>query len=276
MTEERLELQFERAELDVQRPAPDGAGAPPPVAAVSRVPCAACGTNVRAYYSVNARSLCKKCHDEAVAHHRGLDLGALSKALGLGLVAAALGAALYFGVARITGYEIGLVSIAVGLLVGGAVRLGSGGRGGRRYQALAVVLCYLSIASSYGAFVVAELMQRDEARVASAQAAPGPAAGPQGAAADPLVQPAAATAGGDAAPAAEAEPDDEGEPASGTILVGQLLLLVLKLPFLVGMESPMTFLLVGIALWEAWKLNAGQPLEASGPFAVGDGAPAAG
>jgi len=271
MTEEKLELQFERAELDGQGKASPEAGAPPPVAAVSRIPCASCGTHVRSYFSVNARSLCKRCHDEAVVEHRGLNLGALAKALGLGVVAAALGALLYYGVAKLTGYEIGLVSIAVGFLVGAAVRLGSGGRGGWRYQALAVALCYLSIASSYGAFVVAELVKRDEAGSARAQAAQA-----HGAAADPLVQPAGLAVGGDAAPAGEAAAGDEAEPPSGAAILGQLLLLVLKLPFLIGMESPMTFLLVGIALWEAWKLNVGQPFVASGPFAVGDGAPVAG
>jgi hypothetical protein len=266
MTEEKLELQFERAELDhpaAEAATTEGPPAVPPL--VSRIACAACGTNVRSYYSVNTRSLCRKCHDEAVASHRGLNLGPLLKALGLGLAAAALGALIYFGVAKITGYEIGLVSIVVGLLVGGAVKLGSGGRGGWRYQALAVGLCYLSIASSYGAFVVAELVKREEAQAAKAQAAL-----TQAAAADPAAQPAGLVADGDAAPT------EEDEAQGGPILVGALLLLVLKLPFLIGMESPMTFLLVGIALWEAWKLNVGQPFESSGPFAVGGGAPAAG
>jgi hypothetical protein len=190
---------------------------------------------------------------------------AFAKALGLGLVAAAVGALVYYGVAKLTGYEIGLVSIVVGLLVGGAVKLGSGGRGGWRYQALAVALCYLSIATSYGAFVFAELAKREEAAASAqvAQAAPG-------------IQPAGLATGGDPGAAADAEaPDGEDGEAGGGVDLGALLLLVLKLPFLVGMESPMTFVLVAIALWEAWKLNAGQPFQAAGPFAVGDGAPAA-
>lgn len=257
--EEKLELQFERAELD--RPA--GAPATPAAIAVSRVACGACGNHVRSYFSVNARTVCKRCHDEAVAAH-GAHLLPLLKAFGLGLLAAALGAFIYFGVAKLTGYEIGLVSIVVGLLVGGAVKLGSGGRGGWRYQALAVGLCYLSIASSYGAFVAVELFKRGEAE--AAQAAKARAGSP--------AQPASLTTGA-TAPRADQPAEDEAAPSGGQVL-GELLLLVLKLPFLVGLESPMAFVLVAIALWEAWKLNVGQPFVTAGPFAVGQGEPAAG
>ena len=42
--------------------------------------------------------------------------------------AAILGAILYFAVTAITGYEIGLVAIAVGWLVGRAIQKGTGGR----------------------------------------------------------------------------------------------------------------------------------------------------
>ncbi|HET9552593.1 MAG TPA: hypothetical protein VFP50_06450 [Anaeromyxobacteraceae bacterium] len=163
---EELELQFERAELDAS-PAPATPEAAAPVA------CAACGAQVRTYFSVNGLTACRRCHDAAVARHGGSHLPTLVKALGLGFLAALIGAAIYFAVAKITGYEIGLVAIVVGLLVGKAVKLGAGGRGGWRYQALAVALCYLSIAMSYGAFVVAELAKRSEARAAEARAAPG-------------------------------------------------------------------------------------------------------
>ena len=45
--------------------------------------------------------------------------------------------------------QLGLVAIAVGLLVGWAVRKGSGGRGGWKFQALAMALTYVSIAASW-------------------------------------------------------------------------------------------------------------------------------
>ncbi|HET9554019.1 MAG TPA: hypothetical protein VFP50_13705, partial [Anaeromyxobacteraceae bacterium] len=76
--------------------------------------------------------------------------------------------------------------------------------------------------------------------------------------------------------AGDAAADEEAEPPGPMAILGELLLLVVKLPFLIGFESPMTFVLVAIALWEAWKLNVEAPFEASGPFAVGADAAARG
>jgi hypothetical protein len=59
-------------------------------------------------------------------------------------------------------------------------------------------------------------------------------------------------------------------------MAGALLLLLLQLPVLVGKENPMTFLLIGIALWEAWKFNVEAPFEATGPYSVGSEPPANG
>ncbi len=42
------------------------------------------------------------------------------------------------GIAALTGYEFGLIAVLVGLAVGIAVRKGSSGRGGWRYQVLAM------------------------------------------------------------------------------------------------------------------------------------------
>jgi hypothetical protein len=69
-------------------------------------------------------------------------------ALGGGVAGAILGAIVYYIVRAATGYEIGIIAIAVGWLAGKGVRWGSGGRGGPRYQALAIVLTYLGIAST--------------------------------------------------------------------------------------------------------------------------------
>jgi hypothetical protein len=68
-----------------------------------------------------------------------------------------VGAAAYWGVLRLTGYEIGLLAIGVGLLVGFAVRLGSQAWGGLGFQALAMLLTYLAIVATYGPTVANEL-----------------------------------------------------------------------------------------------------------------------
>jgi hypothetical protein len=94
--------------------------------------------------------VCKACADKLGALHSG---GSPSRRFGLatvlGLVAGALGAGLYFGIAAVTGYEFGLVAIVVGFAVGYAVRVGSGGRGGLPYQLLAVIITYAAIVCTY-------------------------------------------------------------------------------------------------------------------------------
>src|SRR5918912_832676 len=60
----------------------------------------------------------------------------------------------YYAVAAISGYEIALIALLVGYLVGGGVRLGARGRTGRRYRILAVGLTYLAIGSTYVPFVI--------------------------------------------------------------------------------------------------------------------------
>ncbi|HEU4828187.1 MAG TPA: hypothetical protein VFT04_03225, partial [Gemmatimonadales bacterium] len=71
-----------------------------------------------------------------------------------GLGGAVAGAALYYAILAITGYEIGLVAIAVGWLVGRAVQLGARNRGGWLYQGLAVILTYLAIVSTYIPYIL--------------------------------------------------------------------------------------------------------------------------
>ena len=73
----------------------------------------------------------------------------MAQAALFGLGAAALGSVIFYGVTALTGYEIGLIGVLVGYLVGKAVRKGSGSIGGVQYQVLAVGLTYLSITSTY-------------------------------------------------------------------------------------------------------------------------------
>jgi hypothetical protein len=65
-----------------------------------------------------------------------------------GIVGALAGLALYVIFALTTGLIIGWVSLAVGFIVGKAMRIGSGGVGGRRYQVVAVLLTYFAVSMS--------------------------------------------------------------------------------------------------------------------------------
>jgi len=140
-------LQFERAEYG------EGAGEAP---ADDVLHCSSCqGELSHEYFEANGQPICERCRlDLERAVDAGSSLGRLLRALAGGSVAAALGAAIYYAVVALTGYEIGLIAIVVGYLVGAGVRWGGHARGGRPYQALAAGLTYLAIVSTYVPFMM--------------------------------------------------------------------------------------------------------------------------
>src|SRR5712692_6077319 len=129
-------LQFDRAEYS--------GGNSSPSCCVCKLPV------VAEYHQLNGRVFCAACRAKVEHSIEKLgQSGSLARAALFGLGAAILGALIYYGVSAATGYEFGLIAVVVGLLVGKAVRKGSGSIGGPRYQALAMVLTYFSIASTY-------------------------------------------------------------------------------------------------------------------------------
>ena len=113
--------------------------------------CAVCQREIRdTYYEVNRKVLCASCHAQvAAALTGGLRSTRFFAALGYGLAAGAAGSLVYYGVRKLFGIELSLISILIGYGVGVGVKKGSGGRGGWFYQALAMFLTYTSIVMSY-------------------------------------------------------------------------------------------------------------------------------
>jgi len=229
------DLQFDRAVF--------GADAP------TTFTCALCEQAITgSYYDVNARATCPSCHDQLVAAN-GVDLGmrGVLAAIGAGIGAGVLGALLYYAVLAISGYEIGLIAIAVGLMVGHAVKWGSGGRGGRRFQILAVTLTYVAIVSTYVPFIIEGISEANSKPAgAIAPATPGTTPSP-------------------VAPAAEAQPMSAGQ---AMVALGIFAMFLLAVPFLGGLQNAIGLLIIGFALWEAWKVNRRVVLTVSGPFSV--------
>jgi hypothetical protein len=141
----REELQFDRVETSSPASGATAESAGPFVI------CEMCSKPVGdEYHHVNERPVCASCRDvlvESVKTPRSA--GPLVKAGVFGLGAAIAGAAVYYAVVAITNYQIGLVAIAIGYMVGYAVRKGAGGRGGRRFQVLALMLTYWSVGLAY-------------------------------------------------------------------------------------------------------------------------------
>ena len=239
------------------------------------VSCAACSTQITThYYQVNGAITCARCrHAAEQSLHSGSRGGRVGRALGLGLLAAIAGAGVYYAILAATGYEIGLVSIAVGWMVGIAVNRGSNGRGGRAYQLLAVGLTYAAIVSTYIPFIVKEF--RDNPPVAAADSAAAVAT-TEGAAAPTLAQAetGAPTAEPATAPAGSATATDSEERTLAGFLIACLVLFAIAAvsPVLAGFGNILGMLIIGFALWEAWRINRRAALEVSGPYRVaGDG-----
>lgn len=177
------------------------------------------------YYQINGRAACQGCHAQLMASlEKHGPVVSFVVATAFGVVAAALGGLLWYGVGAVTGLNIGLIAVAVGFGVGFAVRKGSHNRGGPLYQALAIVLTYLGIASQY----VPEILGQMRA--------------------------------------------DAGIP-TGLAAFLTACIVALAYPFLFGFKNAINILIIGFALYEAWKLNRRVPLAIAGPFRVGASVP---
>ncbi len=125
--------------------------------------CVMCKSSITdAYFQLNGRPICASCKAKADAQiadikARGTSPGAMSKAVVYGIGAAIAGAIVYFAVAAYAHLEIGIIAVAIGYMVGSAMRKATGGVGGRRYQIIAVVLTYLSVAGAYAALGMHEV-----------------------------------------------------------------------------------------------------------------------
>lgn len=253
------ELQFDTAEAETS--GTDGGG----------VTCGVCANAITdRYYSAGDATFCEPCKQqfESWKNAEG-GTGRFVRALVYGLGGGAVGAGIYYAILAITGYELGLVAIVVGVLVGGAVRAGSGRRGGWVYQGLAMALTYVAITSTYIPFVIEGLKDVGEKEevVAVESGAPTGDAPPTADGAPAVVETSSA--------AAMPGPGDE-EPlgAIAWIFIAILIVaLAMAAPILAGFENVIGWVIIGIALYEAWKMNKRVDIEFIGPFEVAPPAP---
>ena len=232
-------------------PQPAPAPAAAPVVMAQRVTtfsdrkptCAACNQAIAdAYYSAGRKIICPQCHAQITGTGAGAATLRVFKAIGLGTVAGIIGAAIWLGVRRATHYEIGYVALLVGFLVGAAVRMGSGNRGGVGYQILAVVLTYLAVAANYTPDAYRGLMKGYESANSSAATAQ---------------------------PTGAAQPES-GEPSTALKVVFVVIAFVfsLILPIKMLPANIIGVVIIAIALWEAWKINMGGISSIAGPFSL--------
>ena len=223
---------FERADYE---------GAPPPPDQ-----CAYCQRSVATeYYRVDGNLACAPCAQHAQSLIPPDSHKAYSRAVLFG-IGAAIAACIGYSLVQMMGFMIGFVAIGVGWLVGTAMKMGSRGLGGRRYQITAVLLTYAAISMAF-----IPVLYRD---VKSYRAQ----------------HPTHAQSGSTSAEAASAKPP--------TVSFGKFVLSLL-LVFGLGLFSPiLKFVLYGIGsglfgllflfigIQTAWKLTQRVASEVDGPF----------
>ena len=169
------------------------------------------------------------------------------RAILFGVGAAIAGCILYSVVVIATGWTIGYVALAVGYMVGRAMKAGSGGQGGRRYQIAAALLTYAAV--SVSAIPVAIWQQAKHPHASVTRSATRAGAGTEvGAGTDPA---AVETAGEPAA----------ARPVHGMLYgIGLLLALGLASPFMAlteGVGGILGLFILFIGIRYAWQLTAG-------------------
>jgi hypothetical protein len=257
------DLQFDRVSTGTAPSAPPGKVA---------VTCAACQTSIEStYFEVNGSILCRLCRaraESAAEKPRGIVPFMIATIYGLG--AGVVGAIIYYAVIAITNFEIGIVAILIGYMVGYAVHKGAGLRGSRRFQVLAVALTYLSIALAYAPLVFNQAT--DTAQSAQDAGAATASGNSDATAATETVPAATAAIGTVEAPT---------EKVSGRRALLSLVLLaafIAALPVIAVFGSLPSGLIsafiIFIGMKQAWKMTGAPSLQILGPYRVG-AAPAA-
>jgi hypothetical protein len=257
------ELQFDRVESASAEAAPGSSGAT----------CANCNSRIAtSYFNIGNDPFCESCKNLIQAHiEPNKSVGAIGRALLLGFLAAIAGAIVYYGVIAITKWEIGIVAILIGYMVGWAVRKGASNRGGRRFQVLAVALTYFSVGLAYMPLALRSYTEDESSSAAQTDSTN--AAAPSVKAATPA-DPAIATADSSASAATA----DAVDATTSTTIIGILAIIAFSfaLPVLVIMGSMpsglLSALIIAIGMRQAWQMTGVRRIQITGPFRVGPGA----
>jgi hypothetical protein len=217
--------------------------------------CRICGNGIAGeYFRVNNQMACGKCAAEAKQGQPTDSHSAFARGLLLGVGAAVLGLILYATFTIVTGWYIGYVALGVGWLVGTAIRKGSNGIGGKRYQIAAVLLTYASISLASIPILISYAVKHHQARQhQSSQVSSSDSSS------------TSETAGN------SAEPRTQKRQVNWTAAIGQLALWGLASPFL-QLQDPvhgiigLFILFIGLRI--AYRLTIATPLSVDGPYQV--------
>src|ERR1700761_8702629 len=133
------------------------------------VDCILCSRGLNGeYFDVEGSRVCHRCAERARTISPGHSMAAFWRSVITGALAAALAGTIYFLLFRAThGSWMVFAGVGVGYLVGYAMRLGSGGVGGRRYQVMAALLTYIAVMLGASAAMFADFMHLTAWRLAT-------------------------------------------------------------------------------------------------------------
>lgn len=208
--------------------------------------CVACKQPILGeYYQVQNHLICQQCAAKIQAGSQAPRKVPLLRAVIYG-TAAALAGCLLYAIVLAMGVQIGIVALAVGYMVGKAIRHGAYGVGGRPQQILAVALTYFAISTS---LLPATFFLRMKTAVAAKSTTKNPSTVDSA----PLVQ-----------------------PIKPSISIGKLIVSILVIaaisPFWELYSSPVggliSLFILFIGLQRAWALTARHDILVTGPYRV--------
>jgi hypothetical protein len=228
---------FDRAEFHGDPPLPDR--------------CAYCHRNIETeYFRVDGNMACRACAQQAQSLIPPDSHKAYSRAMLFG-IGAAIVSCIAYSLVQMTGFMFGIIAVGVGWLIGTAMKRGSRGLGGRRYQITAALLTYIAISM---AFIPILYKVMGQYRTSHPTVAVQGAAGSSAAAGSPT--------------ATKAAPFSFGKFLLGILLVFVLGLISPVLKFLIFSVGSglfgLLFLFIGIQT--AWKLTQRVASVVDGPF----------
>jgi hypothetical protein len=223
--------------------------------------CAICTSAIESsYFQLSGQTICPVCAEKAGPRLTRPSNSTVLRGLLYGAGAAVACSICYAIITMATGMELAIAAIAVGFLIGRAVRIGTNGLGGRRCQIIAVVLTYLSITTSYLPLLVKGMREHVEAK-AKAGATAGASKSQQQQPNEPEVQ----------APEVQTKEAVSKVPSAAGLVLGLGLLLGIALisPFLGLMEGVgglIGLAIVAFGLMQAWKQTGRPPQVLAGPY----------
>jgi hypothetical protein len=212
------------------------------------------------YYRINGSLACERCTTQLQSQLPKDSHAAFVRAFTFGIGAAILGLIGYAAFSIITGIQIGYISLAVGWLVGKAMRTGSRGIGGLRYQIAAAVFTYAAVSMAAIPISFSQISKDKAANPRQVKTAPAnPGASADDADADDS---APASSGGTPVPAAKPK-------MNFFKVIGVWTLIGLASPF-IALQDPfhgaigLIILFVGIRF--AWQQTGAPKIDIVGPF----------